>query len=100
MDSTLFVWVVLLAAFVAANVPFLNQRFWGLLPLPGGQKRWWVLLIEILLAYGVALGLGWYLEHVSSQIYRQGWEFYVVTVCLFLTFAFPGFVFRFLWRRR
>ncbi|MEY4711160.1 MAG: hypothetical protein RIS88_610, partial [Pseudomonadota bacterium] len=30
----------------------------------------------------------------------QGWEFYAVTVTLFLTLAFPGFVYRYLYQRR
>jgi len=34
------------------------------------------------------------------QIAPQGWEFYAVTGALFLTFAFPGFVYRYLYKNR
>ncbi|MBN9340837.1 MAG: DUF2818 family protein, partial [Comamonadaceae bacterium] len=40
------------------------------------------------------------LERRAGQIAPQGWEFYAVTATLFATFAFPGFVFRYLVRRR
>ena len=35
-----------------------------------------------------------------GQRQPQGWEFYAIVICLFLTFAFPGFVWRILRRRR
>jgi hypothetical protein len=44
-----------------------------------------------------ALGLA--LEKADGQIYPQGWEFYATTGALFLTLAFPGFVYRFLYKR-
>jgi len=45
-----------------------------------------------------ALGLG--LEQAAGQIAPQGWEFYAATGALFLTLAFPGFVYRYLFLRR
>ncbi|WP_341649723.1 DUF2818 family protein [Thauera humireducens] len=32
-----------------------------------------------------------------GSVYAQNWAFYATTFCLFLVFAFPGFVFRYLW---
>jgi hypothetical protein len=29
----------------------------------------------------------------------QGWQFYATTGALFIVFAFPGFVWRYLWRK-
>ena len=40
------------------------------------------------------------LEQSGGQIYPQGWEFYATTGALFLTLAFPGFVYRYLFHRR
>jgi hypothetical protein len=40
------------------------------------------------------------LEQSAGQIYPQGWEFYATTGALFLTLAFPGFVYRYLFKRR
>ena len=45
-------------------------------------------------------GLGLLLENRAGQIAPQGWEFYVAMASLFLTFAFPGFVWRYLRRSR
>jgi len=33
-----------------------------------------------------------------GQIAHQDWEFYAVTSCLFIVFAFPGFVYKVLWK--
>ena len=45
-------------------------------------------------------GLALALEKRAGQIAPQGWEFYAVTGALFVTLAFPGFVYRYLMRRR
>ena len=39
------------------------------------------------------------LEGRAGQRSAQGWEFYAITGTLFLTFAFPGFVYQYLVRR-
>ena len=39
------------------------------------------------------------LERRAGQIAPQGWEFYAITGTMFLTLAFPGFVYRYLLRR-
>jgi hypothetical protein len=36
------------------------------------------------------------LEQSLGQIAPQGWEFYAITGTLFVTLAFPGFVYRYL----
>ena len=57
-------------------------------------------LIELLVFYLLVGALGLLLENRVGQIAAQGWEFYAVTVTLFLTFAFPGFVYRYLFKHR
>ena len=47
----------------------------------------------------LGIGLALLLERRAGQIAPQGWEFYAVTGTLFLTLAFPGFVYRYLLRR-
>jgi hypothetical protein len=53
------------------------------------------LVLLYLLVGAVAVGL----EHSLGQVAPQGWEFYAVTGCLFLTLGFPGFVYRYLYKR-
>ena len=51
---------------------------------------------ELLLFGALALAVGFALEMRVGQRHAQGWEFYVAALCLFVTFAFPGFVWRYL----
>lgn len=99
MSQTASIWLVLVLALVAANLPFVSQRLLGVLPLAGG-KTLAVRLGELVLLYFVVGGIGLLLENRLGQIAPQGWEFYAVTATLFLTFAFPGFVYRYLYKPR
>lgn len=98
MNQTALVWLVLVAALAAANLPFLNERFLGLLRLGSASKGLALRLLELFLLYLLVGGLGLALEQGLGQIYPQGWEFYAITATLFLTLAFPGFVWRYLVR--
>ena len=99
MTQTASIWLVLALAFVAANLPFLTDRVLGIVPLAAG-KTLAVRFGELVLLYFVVGGIGLLLEQHAGQIAPQGWEFYAVTGALFLTFAFPGFVWRYLYQRR
>lgn len=94
MGSSPFVLVLLSAALVAANLPFVTSRFFGF--FGSADKSLAVRLIELVILYFLVGGLGLVLEKSVGQIAPQGWEFYAITATLFLTFAFPGFVYRYL----
>ncbi|MFP8835509.1 DUF2818 family protein [Hydrogenophaga sp. XSHU_21] len=99
MDQTSAVWVVLLTAVVAANLPFINNRWLAVLPRTTPKTVWWRLLELVVMYFAVgAVGLG--LEQYGGQIYPQGWEFYATTASLFATLAFPGFVYQYLYKPR
>lgn len=99
MNQTAFVWLVLLAALLAANLPFVNNRWLAVIPR-AQPKTLWMRLLELVLLYFAVGGLGLALEQRVGQIYAQGWEFYATTASLFATLAFPGFVYRYLYKRR
>jgi hypothetical protein len=99
MNQTAAVWLVLIAALVAANLPFINDRWLAVLPRRSPKTLWLRLLEHVLLYFAVG-GLGLGLEQRAGQIYSQGWEFYATTAALFATLAFPGFVYRYLYKRR
>ncbi len=100
MSLTASVWLVIVVAFAAANLPFLVDRHvLGVWPLKA-PKPFAVRLAELLVLYLLVGGLGLALENRAGQVAPQGWEFYAVTGTLFLTFAFPGFVWRYLSKRR
>ncbi|AMO21935.1 DUF2818 family protein [Ramlibacter solisilvae] len=99
MSQSASIWLVIVAALVAANLPFINQRLLGVVPL-SRPKSLAVRLAELVLLYLLVGGLGVLLEQRAGQVSPQGWQFYAVTAALFVTFAFPGFVWRYLLRHR
>jgi len=94
------VWTVLLVALVAANLPFLNERLFALIPLPTAAKSLAIRLGEMVVLYGMAGGIGLLFESRVGQVAPQGWEFYAVTAALFVVLAFPGFIWRYLLKHR
>ena len=99
MGQSAGVWLVLGVALVAANLPFVNERLLVVGPRRAPKELAWRLL-ELLLLGAATLVLGFALEARIGRRQPQGWEFYAALGCLFLTFAFPGFVWRYLRRRR
>jgi hypothetical protein len=100
MSQASSVWLVIVAALVAANLPFvLDRQLLIVWPMPA-SKPLGVRLLELVTFYLLVGGLGLLLENRAGQIAPQGWEFYAVTGALFLTLAFPGFVWRYLYKRR
>jgi hypothetical protein len=99
VTQTASVWLVIVLAFAAANLPFLSQRLLGAIPLAGG-KNLAVRLAELVVLYFLVGGVGLLLEQRAGRIATQGWEFYAITGALFITFAFPGFVWRYLGKHR
>ncbi len=92
------IWIVIALALAGANLPFLTARLFGLLTLVR-PKSLGLRLLELVVLYFLVGGIGLLLEKRAGQIAPQGWEFYAVTGALFVTLAFPGFVWRYLARR-
>lgn len=99
MSQTLSIWLVIVLAVIAANLPFASQRLMGVVPLRQ-PKSIALRLAELLGFYFLVGGVGLVLEQRAGRIAAQGWEFYAVTGALFLTLAFPGFVWRYLFKHR
>jgi hypothetical protein len=100
LNHALEVWLVLVVALVAANLPFVNERLLIVGPRRVPRKGFGWRLLELLLLFAAVLGLGMALEARIGQRHPQGWEFYAAALAMFLTFAFPGFVWRYLRRGR
>lgn len=96
MSLTLAVMALLVVAVLAANLPWLSERFLFVFPAPGGVKSAWLRLLEWLVLYFLVGGIALGLEQKSfGERHAQDWEFYAVTLCLFLVFALPGFIYRY-----
>jgi len=112
VDSSLAAWLVVAISVAAANLPFLTERVFGLVPLktkPAGDgpvspsartKSFALRLLELIVLYFVVGLLARMLESRIGGVFAQGWEFYAITGCLFLVLAFPGFVLRYLRKHR
>lgn len=99
MTQSAAVWFVVLAALVGANLPFfVNQRLLAVIPLKA-PKGLALRLLELVLFYLLVGGMALLLEQRAGRIAPQAWEFYAITATLFLTLAFPGFVYRYLYKR-
>ena len=57
-------------------------------------------VLELVGMFFVVGGIAMLLEGKLGDIHRQNWEFYAINAALFVVFAYPGFVYRYLWRRR
>ena len=99
MTQSASVWLVVLLALLAANLPFISNRLLTVIALKS-PKNLATRLAELVFWYLVIGLLGLYLEQRAGQIAPQGWEFYAITGTLFITFAFPGFTYRYLFKHR
>lgn len=95
MSQTATVWLVILAAVLGANMPFMTKRLFLFVTLKT-PKTLALRLLELVVFYFSVGGLGLLLENRAGQIAPQNWEFYAITAALFVTLAFPGFIYRYL----
>jgi hypothetical protein len=106
VDASAASWLVIALALALANLPFMNDKLFGFIPLgaagQGGArgKHFALRLLELVVLYFVVGALGYALEARIGNAFPQTWEFYAITACLFIVLAFPGFVVRYLRRRR
>lgn len=95
MDQQQYIVILLLLAVLAANLPWLTERFLLVFQPADRGKRFWMRLLEWLLLYFIAGFIGIGIERKATGEFKsQDWEFYAVTVCLFAVFALPGFIYR------
>ncbi|MFZ6690302.1 DUF2818 family protein [Undibacterium sp. SXout20W] len=100
MGSSSFVWLVVVLAVVAANLPYMNERCFALFAIQrfSFSKPFWVRMIEIIALYLLVGELGLSFERSLGNAFPQGWEFFAISFCLFVVLGFPGFVYRYLRR--
>ena len=109
MDVTASSWLVIALGILGANLPFLNEKLFAAVPLKkaaqaedgkGWRKPLALRLLEMVILYFVVGAVAFALEARIGNAFPQTWEFYAITGCLFLVLAFPGFVGRYLRKRR
>jgi hypothetical protein len=105
VDLSLATWLVIAVAIAFANLPFLNESVFGFIHLKPAQGRahtkfFVVRLLELFVLYFLVGGLAYLLESRIGNTFPQTWEFYAISACMFVVLAFPGFVLRYLRKRR
>ena len=88
MKQTLAIYVLILLALVTANLPFLSERVFGAVAFRRDGALY-------LVVGGIGLGF----EASLGNVFPQGWQFYAITLTLYLVLAYPGFVYRYLFKR-
>ena len=102
MNQSAAVWLLIVLACVAANLPFINERLFAVIPVQrfnNGIKPFWVRVLELLVWFCVIGLLGMLFERMIGNAFAQRWQFYVTALTLFAVLAFPGFVVRYLLKR-
>lgn len=92
MSQSASIWLLIALAALAANLPFLNQRWLAVWPAPSGRKSLGLRLLELVFWYFVTGGIGKALEAHAGQIHPQDWEFYAILplfmfLILYVTFC-------------
>jgi hypothetical protein len=92
--------ILLLLALVFANSPWFSNRLFFVLPVKSQPKNVGWCLFELITLYFVFGFIVRYAEQSKmGQVASQKWEFYAITACFFLVLAFPGFIYRFFWKK-
>ena len=90
--------IILIVLFLlAANLPWFSDKLFYLIPLKQAPKNVFWCLFELIVLYFVVGALAFLVEkNALGQVAPQDWEFYATTAALFVTLAFPGFIYRYL----
>lgn len=100
MNSSLTTTMVILLALFLANLPFINERLFSIASLAKFPKKpFWMRLIELFVFYFVLGFVAFAIESNAGNRFEQTWEFFAITVCLFIVFSFPGFVYCYLLKK-
>ncbi|MCE5387412.1 MAG: DUF2818 family protein [Acidithiobacillus sp.] len=95
MNLTQWATLYIVMAFLAANIPWFSHRRYLIGPSAPAKTLPWY-LGEWLAAYVIMGLVGMVLERILlGSNHGQGWEFYVIALCMFAVFAIPGFLWRF-----
>jgi hypothetical protein len=101
MSQTVAVWLLIALAVAAANLPFISERVLATVPVKAWLKKpAWALIAELTGLFVVMGFVGYAFETALVNPFPRGWEFYVTALCIFLVLGFPGFVYRYLLKKK
>jgi len=96
LDSSSLIMLFIVISFIAANVPWMSDRYFMLVKPVNTRKSGLFRWLEWLVLYFIIglIGLGLEQRFMGTRS-EQDWEFFVINFCLFLVFALPGFIYRY-----
>lgn len=114
VTSSFDIGLLIVLALLFSNLPWLNERLFGVIALKAGVKplpvrllEWCAgLLLVALVAWRLEMGCLYSIEALlgfadcPGDIHPKGWEFYTVNLVLYAVFALPGFIYFVEFRRR
>jgi undecaprenyl pyrophosphate phosphatase UppP len=100
-NQTVAVWLLILLAVAAANLPFMNERLFGLFRLKKvAVKPPWLVVVEVLTYFVFTIVIGLVFEKTLSNPFPNTMTLVTIGFCIFLVLGYPGFVFRYLLKRK
>ena len=100
-NQTIAVWLLIVLALAGANLPFINERLFGLFRLSKMLvKPAWLVTTEVLFFFVLTAVIGISFEATLSNPFPNGGTLLTIGFCIFLVLGFPGFVFRYLLKRK
>lgn len=97
MSTQSYISLYVIIAFITANLPWISERRFIFFSIKEkacksfafSMTEWFS--FYILMAY---LGIG-IEKKLTGVVQSQNWQLIVVTLCLYLVFALPGFIYRY-----
>ncbi|WP_348945752.1 DUF2818 family protein [Chitinibacter sp. FCG-7] len=86
-------------AALAANLPFLTEKILFVFQPKSEKKLFFWRVLELGFFFVLVGFIARLIEGQVSPVHAQNWQFYASTLSLFLVLAWPGFVWRFFWRK-
>lgn len=100
VSQSVAVWILILLAVAAANLPFVSDRFLAAFRFRTRlTKPGWAVVSELIVLYVLIGIVGYAFETALVNPFPRGWEFYATTLCIFLVLGFPGFIYRYLLKK-
>lgn len=99
MSTEVSVFIITFIAIITANAPWVSEKLFFFIKWEK-EKGFLLRLGEWAVSYLVVglIAIGLELQENGVR-HEQGWEFYVATVCLYLVFALPGFIYQYEFKR-
>lgn len=78
-------WLLILVALAAANAAYVSPKFLFFKSLKDKHVGW--CLLEMVFWYALIGLIGYSLESMIGNVFPKRWEFFAVSICLFLVAA-------------